>query len=233
MKLRTFFVASALAISAYGASQGVLLVPDWTGDRVMAFSPFDGSVINLSLIVDPAGSGGHLSSPRNAIDSGRGTILVSDQIGDGVYEYSYSGAYIRTVAGNGVGPALDNVRGIAVKDGYLYITNADSGGGAPGKAIVKVELANPNNNSVWASGGTTWDPFDINFRATDVLVSDINGDHILSFNFAGVRGANFHTSVGFILRSAVTRQPHECRMNPVYGNMWRDGLGSARWVIML
>nr|HMS55864.1 hypothetical protein [Fimbriimonadaceae bacterium] len=92
--LRFALLASFATITVTATAQGVLLVPDFTGDRVLAFSPLDGSLINANFIVDVA----NLESPKSAFDSGRGTVLVADQISDSVFEYSYGGAYLGKVA---------------------------------------------------------------------------------------------------------------------------------------
>lgn len=181
----------AVAFASKAPAQGVLLVPDFTGDRVQAYSTFDGSLVNANLIVDPVGTGGHLSSPKCAIDSGRGTIFVSDQVSDGVFEYSYSGAYLGTVAGASVGSPLDNVRGIAVFGSDLYVTNAGTANGAPGNVIVKVSLANPAVWSVFASGGTSY--FDVFFRASDVLATDSTTHKVYRYSHAGAALSDFHS----------------------------------------
>lgn len=188
--LRFALLAAFASVCATAGAQGVLLVPDFTGDRVLAFSPLDGSLINANFIVDVA----NLESPKSAFDSGRGTVLVADQISDAVFEYSYGGAYLGKVAGGGVGPILDNIRGAAVKDGSLYITNFGSTGGAPGRAVVKVDLSNSANFSNLITG--TFDPFDVLCRENDLLVSDSTGDDILRFDYSGVSLGVFHESNG-------------------------------------
>nr|HMS56940.1 hypothetical protein [Fimbriimonadaceae bacterium] len=98
------------------------------------------------------------------------------------------------VAGGGVGPVLDNVRGAAVKNGQLYIANFGTGGGAPGRAIVKVDLSNAANFSNLITG--TFDAFDVLCRENDLLVSDSTGDDILRFDYNGTSLGVFHESNG-------------------------------------
>lgn len=164
-------------------AQDYLLIPDSTTDRVSAFSPFDGSIVNLDFIPND----GHLSTPIAAIPSGRGTIFVSDQIADAVFEYGLDGAYIGTIADNGVG--LDNVRGIAVSNNWLYVT---VGSGALTDTVQRFDL-NGGNQSTFA---TVSNPFDVYFRENDVLVSNIDDDNIDSFDFDGNYNGPFHDSDG-------------------------------------
>lgn len=188
--MKGLLLALAAVASATASAQGVLLVPDWSNDRIMAFSPTDGALINANFIVDAVS----LESPKSAFDSGRGTVLVTDQISDAVFEYTYGGTLLGKVAGGGVGPALDNIRGGAVKDGILYIANFGTGNGAPGRAIVKVDLANPNLFTNLATG--TWDPFDVFPRENDILLSDSTGDDIFKIGYDGSNLGFFHESNG-------------------------------------
>ncbi len=177
-------VALGLGPMAWG-SPNFLLVPDWTADRVLSVSPVDGRVMNPTFIVDSWTTGGHLRSPKNAIDSGRGTILVSDQISDAVFEYSYSGAYLRTIADQPIN-ALDNIRGIAVRSGQLYVT---VGAGLFVGTIQRMNL-DGSGQVTWAviqnrSGSGAGSPFDITFLGNTALVSETTGSDIQQFDLTG------------------------------------------------
>lgn len=191
MRVRTVVSAVAALATASAFGQGVLLIPNsGTGFKsVMAFNPQDGTPINTSFIVDPT----HLQTPKDATDSGRGSILVSDQVSDAVFEYSYSGAYMGVVAGTGSSIPLDNIRGIEVKNGYLYISNSGSTAGAPGQAIVRVDLT-LGTSVVWPLGAV--DPFDVLCRENDILVTDINGDDIVHYDYNGNYLGILHNSDG-------------------------------------
>ena len=64
-----FLMGTALTARA---AVWVLLVPDISGDRVLAFDPFDGHLVNQNFIPDD----GRLGAPKKAISSGRGTTAV-------------------------------------------------------------------------------------------------------------------------------------------------------------
>lgn len=176
MQRSVFALLVTMLAAASAQAQGVLLVPNSSTDNVWAFSPIDGSLINNNFVPD----NGVLSTPTTAIDSGRGTILVSDQITDGVFEYNYDGSYVGVFADATDG--LDNVRGITVYQNQLYVANQGNTGGLGG-TIQRFDM-NGSNQTTWASGiGSPWW---IEFRSNDVLVSNSDTDTVESLTFAGV-----------------------------------------------
>ena len=176
----------ALAAGAAGA-QGVLLVPNSSTDNVWAFSPFDGMLIDNDFVPD----NNVLATPTTAIDSGRGTILVSDQISDGVFEYNYDGSYVGVFADANDG--LDNVRGITVYQNQLYVANQGNTGGL-GSTVQRFDM-DGTNQTTWASGIDS--PWWIEFRSGDVLVSNSGTDTVDSLTFAGVANAPLVTNINF------------------------------------
>lgn len=167
----------------------LLLIPDWTNDRVMAFDYATGDLVDADFI--PSNST-LLSSPKEAQLSPWGTISVSDQLEDVVQEFDTSGVYIRIQAPAG-GPntsIMDNIRGHAYRpNGNLVVA---VGGGANSDAIAEFDSAgnHPGNFIANGSGGMSG-PFGIWFRANDVLVTgdgsnalhryDLNGNYLDDF----------------------------------------------------
>lgn len=126
-------VAIGTMVSTVHAAD-VLLIPDSTTDTVMAFDPADGTLLDAAFIPDPGSPGGFdvLIQPIHAIDSGRGTILVSDQNRDAVLEFGFDGSYIRVFTNGGVidNSVLNNVRGIAMRpNGELLVCNSGNTSG--------------------------------------------------------------------------------------------------------
>jgi hypothetical protein len=191
MRHLTSFFRSTLAVSSLltllapiGAkAQDFLLVPDSANDRVLALSPFDGSVMNANLISDS-----RFQTPVNAIQSGRGTILVSDQVADAIFEYGLDGGFLGTLTNNAAS-GVNNIRGIAIYGDHLYVTNAD----APNSNTIQRFTLNGASLGTWATGV---DAFDIYFRAGDVLVGDIATEDIVRFDFNGVSQGNLVSSDG-------------------------------------
>jgi hypothetical protein len=112
-------MACLVTASVNARPEEVLLIPD-SGPvlgRVLALSTVDGTVINPNFVPGDA----RLTQPIQIIDSGRRTLLVTDETAKSVYEYSPSGVYLRTVAA-----ALDGAYGICMRDGFAYVTSGFS-----------------------------------------------------------------------------------------------------------
>lgn len=175
--------ARAAALGALG-DDGLLLIPESTNDRVMAFDPMTGNLIDADFIpADPD----NLSTPIHAILSNSGnSILVSDQLDDVVQEYDLNGNYLGIFAPAGGGDVgiLDNIRGMSLApNGNLLVS---VGGGANDDAIAEFDTAgNPLGNRV-ANGADGLDsPFDVLVRDNNLLVGGITSDIIHQYSIAG------------------------------------------------
>lgn len=163
---------------------GLLLIPESSNDRVMAFDPLTGDLVDPDFIpADPD----NLYTPINAILSAGGdSILISDQIRDVVQEYDMEGNYLGVFAPAG-GPdpsILDNIRGIALRpNGNLLVT---VGGGANDDAVAEFDTdGNYLGNFVANGDGGLDSPFDAYGRTDDWLVAGINSDAIHRYDLTG------------------------------------------------
>lgn len=164
---------------------GLLLIPESTNDRVMAFDPTTGDLIDPDFVpADPD----NLSTPIHAILSADGaSILVSDQIDDVVQQYDLAGTYIGIFAPAG-GPdtsILDNIRGISLRpNGNLLVS---VGGGANDDAIAEFDTAgNFLGNFVANGAGGLDSPFDVFERVSGTfLVGGINSDTLHEYDASG------------------------------------------------
>lgn len=185
MQAKTLLTLAALSLVAASQAQ-YLLIPNSGRDQVWQVSAFDGSIISQNFIQDTS-----LDLPLHAIPSGRGTIFVSDQNLDAVREYDMNGTLLGVVAGPAQG--LDNIRGIAVRNGELYVTVS---AGSFANTIQKFNLTT-NQQSTWAtlpSGSAS--PWFIYFRDNDVLVSESSGDDIVRYDLNGSFLNRFYNSPG-------------------------------------
>jgi len=91
-------------VSHLRASQFVIM-PDSTNNRLVAFSPFDGSVINSNMFSLAGGT------PIHALQVGN-EIWVSEQLGDRISRWSLSGTFLGEIGGAAGG--MDNIRGMAL-----------------------------------------------------------------------------------------------------------------------
>lgn len=182
--------ARARVLARLQQGQAILLIPDSTADRVMAFDPDTGNLLDADFIpADPA----HMSTPIDAILSATGqTILIADQVNDVVLEYDLQGNFVRIFAPAG-GPNLDimeNIRGIALRpNGNLLVT---VGSGANLDAIAEFDTAGTYiGNFIAVGAGGMSSPFDVYGRTADWLVAAINSDAAHRYDLTGTYLENF------------------------------------------
>jgi hypothetical protein len=86
------------------STTGLLLIPDALNDRVMAFDPTTGDLVDPNFIpADPT----HLQLPSDVILSPSGnSLLISDTTADVVFEYDLLGNFVGIFAPAG-GPDLN------------------------------------------------------------------------------------------------------------------------------
>jgi len=173
----------------------LLLIPDWTNDNVLAFDPNTGDLVNANYIPP---NPGNLASPKHALLNVAGFVSVSDQITDLVQKFDTAGAYlgIFAPAGGVNNNILDNIRGHGYRpNGNLVVT---VGSGANSNGIPEFDAGgNYLGNFIANGAGGLNSPFDILFRASDVLVTastsdaahryDLNGNYLNDL----ITGVNF------------------------------------------
>lgn len=166
-------------LTSIAQAQTFLLVPDSGNDRIVKLDPVTGAILDPNFIVDSA-----FSTPIEAIDSGRGTVLVSDQLLDTIREYDMAtGAFLRTLAGPTQG--LDNIRGMGLRNGELYVTVAS---GANAGRVLRLDVVTGNVLGTFAdltAVTTSASPWDVHFFGSDVLITDSTGDDILRYDLSG------------------------------------------------
>lgn len=163
---------------------GVLLVPNWSADNVMAFDPTTGDLLDTAYIHSISSA---LGSPKEARGTPWGDISVSDQITDLVQKFDSTGNYIGIFApAGGVNTTiLDNIRGHAYRpNGNLVVTVAS---GANAQAIAEFDSAgNYLGNFIANAAGGLNGPFGIQFRSSDVLVAQASSPTgVLQFDLTG------------------------------------------------
>jgi len=163
----------------------LLLVPDAAADRVMAFDPSTGNLVDANWIPS---NPPNLQTPKVALaDPINATLFVVDQISDLVQRYAgVGGMYLGVFAPAG-GPntaILDNATCMAYRpNGHVVVCVT---GGANQDSIAEFDFAGAHVGNFIANGAGGLDgPFDVLFRTSDVLVSSINTDQILRYDLNG------------------------------------------------
>ncbi len=164
---------AALAIAAAAASVAAqvpptsLMVVNSGDDRVELYSAFDGSLIDPNFIVDANNPATFdFSTPKEAIQVGN-EIWVSDQLNDFIAIFDLQGAFQATISGG-----LDNIRGMETLGNTVYVSNSGTNNGAPGAAIVTIDVASRSITGNFSQAGV--DPFDVEVYGGNLLVTDID-----------------------------------------------------------
>ncbi len=197
----------------------LLLVPDWTDDKVIAFDAQTGDLVDPSFIPP---SNPLLQSPKQALQSPWGTILVSDQVSDVVQEFDTAGIYIRIFApAGGVNNAiLDNIRGIAFRPNNNLLVTVGSG-----TSQNTVQQFNTSGTSLGTFMSSANSPFDILFRTGDILVSGSSAPDINQFDTLGTFLSIFHNSSNLTFCQQMLQLPN--------GDIAVAGFSSPSGIIIL
>jgi DNA-binding beta-propeller fold protein YncE len=162
----------------------LLLIPDSDADRVMLFDAQTGDLVDDSFIDDDA----RLATPIAAIVHPDGDgILVADQVNDAIYEYDLGGNFVGVFAPASGAPSstIDNPRGMTVdaRDGTILVCIAS---GANADAVARFAPDGTFVEPFIAAGAGGLDgPYDLAFRANDVLVSGSGSDAVHVFDLSG------------------------------------------------
>jgi hypothetical protein len=189
--LRCAFVPLLLlGFAAPASAQTFLMMPDSTNNRIALFSTVDGSLVNANYF----GLGG--GTPIHAMQVGQ-EIWVSEQLGDRISRWSLTGSALGQIGG-GAGGGLDNIRGMGLNNGTVYVTNDGTGNGATGDSLARYDVSG-NSLGVLTLSGTT-SPFGMLFHQGNMLVSSSSAnDDIHRYTLAGSSLGTFHntTSLNF------------------------------------
>lgn len=170
---------SGVAVAGPGAgASGVLLIPNSGSgfDNVWAFNAYDGSLISNSFIA----SDGRQNQVIQSIDSGRGSLLLVDELNDSVSEYTYGGQFVRTVVTPGAS-GIDQPFAIAVNNGRLFVSVVS---GVHANTVQSFDL-DGGDQRTFANLSGIGTPRGILFRGDDVLIADSAGDDIERFSLTG------------------------------------------------
>jgi hypothetical protein len=197
-KLLGSMLAGAVFLASWfpveGSAQGVILMPDSTNNRLVAFDPMNGALLTSNMFSLVAGA-----LPIHAIQVGN-EIWISEQSGDRVGRWGLDGTFLGQIGGGATG-GLDNIRGMALIGDTLYVTNGGAGNGSPGaNSVVMYSTAGALVGS-FQTTGLAPSPFGILAYQGGILVSSSSGnDDIHRFTLLGTSLGTFHnsTSLNFV-----------------------------------
>jgi len=127
---------ASLAISAVSSAQlSLLLVPDTgdtskpnLGDRICAFSPVDGSLVNANFVPKD----GRMKQVNKVVQTPWNTLLMTDFDAQAIWEYGLDGLYIRTFLSTsqmtgGLTPGVgEGLQGLCIAYGKIWFVFTDS-----------------------------------------------------------------------------------------------------------
>ncbi|MBS1516938.1 MAG: T9SS type A sorting domain-containing protein [Bacteroidetes bacterium] len=210
----------SLSQNSFGLNK-FLLITDWTFDRVWAFSPVNGDLIDTAFIYH---DNPNLQSPKHALQSVNNFIYVSDQISDLVQKYDTSGFYVSLFApAGGVNNTIvDNMRGIAFRPNWNLL--ATVGSGTNQNTIQEFDL-NGNHLGSFVPSGTLNSPFDIHYRDNDILISNSSGSNdVIRYDYSGTFLSNFIVSTNLSFAQQIFRNEN--------GNLAVSGFSTPSGLIL-
>jgi subtilisin family serine protease len=177
--------------------QGLLLIPESTGDRVMAFDPQTGDLVDPDFI--PFNEGASLNTPIQVIlAADQHGFLLSDQSDDVVHAYDLDGNWqgVFAPAGGANTSIADNIRGIELSpSGTLLVTVA---AGANQDAVAGFDTAGQYAGNLIDNGAGGLDgPWSLAFREGDLLVSANSSSAIHRYLPDGTPDGLFHEDITF------------------------------------
>lgn len=155
-----FILMLSLAVSAqlYGQERIALLQAPF----VVLMDPVDGTIIDPTFIdLGPLSPG-----TTKAIAQVQDEIWITDQLEDRIDRFDLNGDFLSTISGG-----LDNIKGLALVNGEVWVTNAGSNNGAPGDAIVRLDTDGNNLGFIDTGGDSSFDVIDV---GGEVYISYIN-----------------------------------------------------------
>lgn len=157
-----------------------LLIPDSSSDRIVMVDAQTGDVVDPFFF--PA-STPNFGTPKIALQTRSATMLVSDQVTDGVWKYDTLGNSLGIFApSGGVNTTiLDNIRGMIFRpNGNLLVA---VGGGGNVNTIQQFDSAGVNLGAFINTNLSS--PFNLAYRSADMLVSMSGGAKLNKYTFDG------------------------------------------------
>lgn len=179
-------ILGVLAFASVAPAQ-LILTANTGQSRLTALSAVDGSVVIPSVF--PLVNTAQVSAIQV-----NNEIWISEQTGDRITRRDLAGNILGVIGPTFVGAGLDNIRGMALIGGTVYVTNSGTANGAPGAAIVCFDTAG-NYQFHFTTTTTSSSPFSVMAFQGDILVaSSTAANDVHRYTTAGVSVGLFHDS---------------------------------------
>jgi hypothetical protein len=196
---------AAIALGAAASAQQVVLCINGTSDTLAAFDPVTGSLITPSFFAIP-------NTTSVGVADVNGELWVTEQVLDRITRYDAAGVVLGTIGPTFAGGGFDNIRGLGVANGLVYVSNAGANNGATANSVVILDLAG-NHVSTFSVNALATSPFSIVGHQGDVLVAGFsNNQDVYRFTATGTPVGVFHDST--------TINPAHGLAPAIDGNVW-------------
>lgn len=172
-----------------------LLVSESSNNSVMLFDFATGDLVKPDFVPPQT----ILSLPKQARQSPRTTISISDQTEDVVFDYDTLGSVMGIFAPS-IGPhtgILDNIRGHNYNPNNNHLVVCNAQGGNFNRIVEFDTMGNYLGHFIADNSGGLLDPFDIIFRATDVFVTGATSSAVHRYDYDGNYLDDFATGILF------------------------------------
>lgn len=185
--MKKTLIVVGILIAAISQAQQYRLLIDSGKSRIMKVDANDGSILDANFIVETSGGSFDFGTPKGITKVGN-EIWISDQIRDSIFRFDQNGTHLSTITGN-----LDNIRGLNVVNGEVWVTNDGSGNGATLNTVYRYSFAGSQIGSFTATGTS---PFDVLQVGSQAFVSDFDTHDIDRYSTSGTFLGAFVNSPG-------------------------------------
>jgi hypothetical protein len=207
MNFRFLLPVSYLLFASAAAAQ-VVMTTNATSDFVATFSPVDGSLVSANVFGIP-------NTVQVSAIQVAGEIWISEQTGDRVVRYSQSGTQIGVIGPTFGTGGLDNIRGMGLINGSVYVTNSGAANGATANSVVVFDTAG-NHLQTFSVATFADSPFSVlEFQGNLLVAGSSNNQDVHRFTFAGASLGTFHNSASISFAHQTARASD--------GNVWCAG----------
>jgi len=211
MKLHRIAPLLASAALLGAANAQVLVAYNATTDTLVAFSPVDGSLIDTNFLAVPA------TAQWASIAVGT-EIWVTEQLQDRLVRYDHGGNVLGVIGPTFPGGGFDNIRGLTLIGGTVYVTNDGSANGATADSLVTFDTAGNHLGTIPLANSPS--PFCVLPWQGGLLVSSSSdNDDIHRYTLGGASLGTFHNTAGLQFANQISLASD--------GNVWCCPLTSS------
>jgi hypothetical protein len=198
MRFFALCVISSLMFVSSASAQ--LLIPDsGAGDRIMMFSDVDGSLIDANWLSDTGAVGWFFTTPKEAMQVGN-EIWISDQVADAIHRFDFNRNFLGSITAHPNGGVIDNLRGMGIHNGQVYLTVFHSTTAMRGVAAYNFDGTTSHFFQATTASNSLFDADSFN---GNVMISNNTTGALQLYSSTGAFNGNFATGVTAVQQISV------------------------------